>query len=138
MINKLSKRSIFYFLGRFIQLELKLLTFLRINSYPGHFQVLVHAHIRVQGLINLINERHCETLRYVKIYNEDSQGKRNALDPQTTLEDCGYLGGPKTKPQKLDLFYDYTTEFHECPILMADDYFTSKENTSNAKVLQYS
>lgn len=77
--------------------------------------------------MNIINERHGTTLRFIKIYDEDAQGKRIELDPHKTLEDCGYLGGPKTMPQKLELIYDYTTEFHDCPILMSDDYFT-REN----------
>ncbi len=111
---------------------MKLLTFYRVNSYPGHFRMLIHTHTTVQGLISIINERHGGTLRHVKIYDEDDSGAKITLDPHKTLEECGYLGGPKPRPQKLELVYDYITEFHECPILMADDYFTY-ENPKNLK-----
>ena len=120
--------------SRFIQIDMKLLTFLRIHNYPGHFRVLVHTHVTIQGLINVIIERHGGTLRYVRIYDEDDQGKRIDLDAHKTLEDCGYLGGPKHKPQKLELIYDYTTEFHECPLLMSDEYF-AYDNPKSSKHL---
>ena len=113
---------------------MKLLTFLRIQNYPGHFRILAHSHITVQGLIDIINERHGGTLRYVRIYHEDNRGERTQLDRHKTLEECGYLGAPKTKPQKLELIYDFTTEFHDCPILMSDDYFI-RENQKHAKDL---
>ena len=60
----------------------------------------------------------------MKIYAEDANEKRIELQPDKSLEECGYLGGPKTKPQLLQLIYDFVTEFHECPLLMCDNYFT--------------
>ena len=124
----------FEFSFRFVQIEMKLLTFLRIQNYPGHFRVLVYSHITVQGLIDIINERHGGTLRYVKVYHEDSRGERMELDVHKTLEECGYHGAPKTEPQRVDLLYDYTTEFHDCPVLMSDDYIT-RENPKHSKDL---
>ncbi len=96
--------------------------------------MLIHTHMTVQGLVNTINERHGGTLRHIKIFDENENGDRISLEPHKTLEDCGYLGGPKHRPQHLELLYDYVTEFHECPILMADDYFTY-ENPKHLKFL---
>ena len=84
----------------------------------------------------MINDRHGDTLRYVRIYHEKQNGERVPLDPYKTFEEHGLYGGPKTRPQHLELLYDYATEFHDCPILMCDDYFTYENPKKSAAGLQ--
>ena len=112
-----------HFLPRFIQLSLRLLTFANVKNYPGNFQTLVHAHTTVYSLMELINQRLGETTQKLTVYRNDSGETMIPLDPHHTLQDSGYQGGPKNAPQEVELMYDFTTEFKDCPILNTDHYF---------------
>ena len=108
-------------------MELQLLTFANLpqmKSYPGHFQIFVHAHIPVYSVESIINERFGGTTRKVVIYCTSKEGKQIHLDHHKTLEECGFTGGPRPEPQLVELFYDFDVEFNDCPILMSDHYFT--------------
>ncbi|XP_078355658.1 uncharacterized protein LOC144640363 [Oculina patagonica] len=112
---------------RFISMELKLVTFAnlpQLKSYPGHFQIFVHAHIPVYSIESIINERFGGTPRKVVIYCTTKEGKKVQLDRHKTLEECGFSGGPRPEPQLVELLYDFDVEFNDCPILMSDHYFT--------------
>ena len=94
------------------------------KSYPGHFQVYVHAHIPVQCVESIIHSRFGGTTTKIAIYGETKKRERVKLDPHKTLQECGYSGGPRPEPQLVELVYDYVTEFSDCPLLMCDHYFT--------------
>ena len=94
------------------------------KTYPGHFQVYVHAHISVQSIESIIRDRFGGTPTKIAIYGESNKGERVKLDPHRTLQECGYPGGPRPEPQLVQLVYDYATEFSDCPLLMCDHYFT--------------
>ena len=108
-------------------MELKLLTFANLpllKSFPGHFQVFVHAHVPVYSIESIIHERMGGTTRKLVIYCSTKDGKRVQLDRHKTLEECGFVGGPRPEPQLVELFYDYEVELNDCPVLMCDHYFT--------------
>lgn len=108
---------------RYISLELRLITFANIKTYPGNFQVYVHAHVTVHSIMVLINNRFGETTQKLTIYRVNAEGKNISLNPHLTLEDTGYPGGPRNEPQLVHLLYDYVTEFNDCPVLTCDHYF---------------
>ena len=109
--------------SRFITLELRLVTFANIKKYPGNFDVDVHAHITVHSVTELIHNRHGETTRKLTIFRVANDGNNIALNPHKTLQECGYPGGPRNEPQRVNLVYDYVSEFNECPVLTCDHYF---------------
>ena len=73
--------------------------------------------------MELINNRLGETTQKLTIYRVDGKGKNVPLDPHLTLDESGFPGGPRNQPQPVSLFYDYVTEFNDCPILTCDHYF---------------
>lgn len=89
------------------------------KKYPGNYQTLVHAHVYVHSVLQMINSNLGGTTQKLTIYRTE-EGKRVALDPHLTLQESGYPGGPKNMPQDVALLYDYTTEFNDCPILTSD------------------
>ena len=92
------------------------------KNYPGNFQILIHAHVSVYSVLELINKRLGETTQKLTLYR-DKGGERVPLDPYLTLRESGYEGGPGDLPQEVGLLYDYMTEFNDCPILTTDHYF---------------
>ncbi|XP_028391679.1 uncharacterized protein LOC114516411 isoform X2 [Dendronephthya gigantea] len=107
---------------RYIQLELRLVTFANVNSYPGNFEILIHAHVSIYSIVELIHERLGESTQNLTIY-KDNEREMVVLDPNVTLQETGFEGGPKNLPQDVALLYDYMTEFNDCPILTSDHYF---------------
>ena len=116
-----------------ICLEVKLLSVLQLRSYPGHFQVFVHAHILVAGVVDMIKERHGYTFRDITIYYEDKDSVKVPLPHDKSLEDCGFTGGTSKEPQLVNLYYDFNTEVNDCPIVQCDHYFTYEKPTRNSR-----
>lgn len=115
--------KIVIFSPRYISLELRLVTFANLKTYPGNFQVYVHAHDSVHSVMELIDDRLGETTQKLTVYRVNAEGKNIPLDPHLTLEETGYQGGPRNQPQHVQLLYDYITEFKDCPVLTCDHYF---------------
>ena len=61
----------------------------------------------------------------LRIYRDKTQDLSSLLMPDRTLRDYGYAGGTRSDPEDIFLYYDYSTEFHDCSILMSDYYFVS-------------
>jgi hypothetical protein len=101
-------------------------TFEPLRSHPGHFNPIVHAHIPIYGIIQLIQEHAGITSSTLAIFTDKSRSREAMLDPHLTLEECGMMGGPRNNPQEALLYYDYTVEFSSCPLLNCDHYFGEK------------
>lgn len=114
---------------KYICLEVKLVTFLQIRSYPGHFQVFVHAHMLVSGIVDMIKERHGGTFRFLQVFYENEEGLRVLMNSEHTLEQSGFPGGPRNSPQVVNIFYEFEAELSECPLLQCDHYFISDKLT---------
>lgn len=111
---------------RFIALELRMVTFDGAKDYPGHFEVLVHSHILVCGLIQIIIEETQIASTKLAIFRDRTRSRESLLPPHLTLRECGFIGDSQNTPEESVLFYDYTVEFTDCPILMCDHYFGKK------------
>ncbi|XP_033126705.1 uncharacterized protein LOC117124550 [Anneissia japonica] len=108
---------------RYIRLHLRLSTFDNLRSYPGHFTVTVHSHISIYGITEIIKEEIDVCSTKIKIFRGKARETSNLLQADDTLDTLGFEGGTKNEPVDLTLYYDYTTEFHDCPILLTDHYF---------------
>ncbi|XP_071943910.1 uncharacterized protein [Antedon mediterranea] len=107
----------------YIKLHLRLTTFDNLRSYPGHFTVKVNSHISIYGIIEIIKEEMHLSSTNIKVFRGKVRDVCNLLEADDTLDSLGYLGGTKNEPEDLTLYYDYTTDFHSCPVLLTDHYF---------------
>lgn len=117
-------------LPRFVALEMRSVTFDMFKDYPGHFEILVHSHLPVCGLIQMIIAETDISSTKLSVFRDRSRSVETVLSPDLTLEECGFQGDSLESPEEIILFYDYTVEFTDCPILMCDHYFGQKEITS--------
>ncbi|CAL1539365.1 unnamed protein product [Lymnaea stagnalis] len=111
---------------RYILLELRCVTFDMIKDYPGHLKLLVHAHLRICGLIQMIIAETDISSTKLAVFRDKSRSADSVLSPDITLEEYGFNGDSRDSPEEQTLFYDYTVEFTDCPILMCDHYFGQK------------
>lgn len=114
---------------RFILLELRCVTFDMIGKYPGHLKLLVHTHLPVCGLIQMIIAETDISSSKIAVFRDTSRSPESVLPPTMTLEECGFVGEVLTSCEEHVLYYDYTVEFTDCPILMCDHYFGQKVKT---------
>lgn len=118
---------------KFILLELRLVTFNDIKDYPGHFEVLVHAHIPVSSLHQIIVDETGIMSTKLSIFHDKSRSREAMLPVQKTLQELGYEGDTYDDPEELTLFYDYKVEFIDCPLLLCDHYFGKKVESATSR-----
>ncbi|KAL8578684.1 hypothetical protein ACOMHN_045673 [Nucella lapillus] len=111
---------------RYISLDLRMVTFESFKDYPGHLDLMVHAHLPVCGLIQMIVDITQITSTKIAVFRDRSRSRESLLPPKSTLQDCGFVGDSRSDPEEVVLFYDYTVEFTDCPILLCDHYFGQK------------
>ena len=104
------------------------MTFDMYKDYPGHLEFLVHSHVPVCGLIQMIIAETDISSSKLAVFRDRSRSPESVLSPDMTLEECGFPGDSYHSPEEVILFYDYTVEFTDCPILMCDHYFGQKVN----------
>lgn len=57
------------------------------------------------------------------------------LPLESTLEECGFKGGPEERPPEATVYYDYRLPFTDCPILNYDHYIRSKQDSTSYRGL---
>lgn len=108
---------------RYIDVSLRLLTFDASGTHPAHVRQLVHAHVTVLHLAHIIRAETSAATRHVYIY-PDRGADTEPLPDDQSLEQCGFVGGPRAAPTRLLLYYDYTVDIGSgCPLVMCDHYF---------------
>ncbi|XP_041455086.1 uncharacterized protein LOC121407910 isoform X1 [Lytechinus variegatus] len=107
---------------RYVRVLLRSITFDHLKMYPGHFSKVVLSHSTILSLCGIIKEELALTTTTLLIYHDKTKDAL-ALDPARTLEDYGIKGRTREDPEEVVLFYNYTTEFHDCSLLSADYYF---------------
>ncbi|XP_030831595.1 uncharacterized protein LOC100892039 isoform X2 [Strongylocentrotus purpuratus] len=107
---------------RYVRVHFRSITFDHLKLYPGHFSEVVLSHSTILSLCGIIKEELSLTTTTLLIYHDKTKDAL-ALDPARTLEDYGIKGNTREDPQEVVLFYNYTTEFHDCSLLSADYYF---------------
>ncbi|XP_055510254.1 uncharacterized protein LOC129708471 isoform X2 [Leucoraja erinacea] len=113
--------------ARYISLSLRMVSFNGLKSHPGHFHRTVPAHTKVHGLIGQIRGHTGIHSTSLGIYREPSTCPQSALPAQLSLEECGFNGGPHHSPTSAFLYYDYSVEFSDCPILNCDHYINFRK-----------
>ncbi|XP_070575058.1 uncharacterized protein [Ptychodera flava] len=108
---------------KYVLLHIRLVTFDKVKSYPGHLKERVHSHLTIYGVMQIIFEKAAILTSKLKLFSDKSRSKEALLLPSMTLEDCGFEGDVYQEPEEATIYYDYQTEFHDCPILMSDYYF---------------
>lgn len=93
------------------------------RSHPLHLTVTVSSFTTIYGVARVVCEHFGGVMRNMVIFSEPSCSSDVYLKPSLTLEDCGFDGGPLKKPEAVTLYYNYSTEFTDCPLLMNDGYF---------------
>ncbi|XP_072339927.1 uncharacterized protein [Scyliorhinus torazame] len=112
---------------RYISLELHIITFDSTQSHPGHFQEVIYSHMKVSGLIGRIQERTGIASTRLRVFKDQSCSPESLLPLELSLEECGFHAGPRQSPPAGLLYYDYSIEFNDCPILNCDYYFTRRK-----------
>lgn len=107
---------------KYVRVYFRAVTFDHLKSYPGHFNMVVQSHSTISCLCVLIKEELTLSTTSLLVYHDKTKDAL-ALDPARTLEDYGIGGHTREDPQEVTLYYNYTTEFHDCSLLSADYYF---------------
>lgn len=104
---------------------MKLITFAdTLRKHPCHFTKVVHTHLSIFGLIQLVKSEVGVQSSTISVFRDKSRSAEAELSQHMTLEECGYEGRDWHNPVEHVIYYDYTSEFNTCPILMCDHYFT--------------
>ena len=108
---------------RYLDVSLRLLTFDGSRSHPAHIRHLVHSHVTVLHVTHIVRALTGVATSQIFIYADRAPDTEPLPDDQS-LEQCGFVGGPRSAPTSLLLYYDYTVEIGaSCPIVMCDHYF---------------
>jgi len=109
--------------ARYLNVSLQLVTFATTRHHPDHVRQLVHSHITVLHLAQVIRAETGVATRRIDIYADRSPSADPLPDDQS-LEQCGFVGGPRGAPNSLELYYDYSIDIGAgCPLIMCDHYF---------------
>ena len=119
----------------YLHVHFKLITFDNFKSHPAHFKKLLTTNTSVLSLLEVIREetqlQSPKSLHQLILFRDKSFDPSSQLPEDLSLEECGFTGGPKAKPEHIDLYYDYKIEFRECPLLMSDHYFGQEVKSKN-------
>eukprot|EP00918_Siedleckia_nematoides_P069664 GHVU01151913.1.p1 GENE.GHVU01151913.1~~GHVU01151913.1.p1 ORF type:complete len:284 (+),score=33.39 GHVU01151913.1:100-951(+) len=108
---------------RYVEVLFRFVTFDEFTKHPGHFNKVVHSHINVKGLMEIIAKETSILTTQMALFLDKKRDPSSMLTINQNLEDIGLKGGPRDCPSELLIYYDYKVEFTDCPILMCDHYF---------------
>jgi len=112
---------------RYLDVNLRLLTFDGARNHPAHVRRLVHSHLTVLHLTHIIRAETSVATSRVFIY-PDRSPDTEPLPEEQSLEQCGFVGGPQGAPIPLLLYYDYSVDIGSgCPLLTCDHYFGQRK-----------
>lgn len=110
---------------RFINLEVKYALMAKLKNIPCHLQTIIHSHITIEGVIEMVKALYDYTVVNVTIYHVTDNIKVE-LKKWQTLKECGFAGGSENLPEHVELFYEVFDEGIDCPLLQCDHYFDRK------------
>ena len=109
-------------INRFVNIRMVLGPFQHIVNHPGHFIMMVTTSTRIHGLKENIREHlGYSTHQVLAIFTESNCSQSSFLTSHLTLEECGIKGSRNKRQSCRELYYDFGTEFNDCPILMAEN-----------------
>ena len=74
----------------------------------------------------------------VAVFKESDCSRASYLAPSTCLYHCGAVGGPKTRPMGVELFYDYKPVMNDCPLLMDESHLVDVKELHKKKAPSHS
>ena len=110
---------------RFIQLKLTLAPFKDLQYHPGHFEVEVSDSTTIHGLSHLILDHLEGSVSTIALFRKPDCSKQSYLTPTLCLFHAGAIGGPRTDPPQVEVFYDYKALMNDCPILMDESHLAN-------------
>jgi hypothetical protein len=90
--------------------------------HPGHFSLEVTDSTTIYGLCQHIKTHLEGSAATTAIFKDHSCSRHSYLPPSSCLFHCGAVGGPRTRPVELELFYDYKPVMNDCPVLMDESH----------------
>ena len=118
--------------GRFVRLRVRLIPFDFSATHPGNFEVVLLTSSRVFRLIRIIQDRVGIQTYRLEVFRSRVPREEARLTPESSLEECGFRGGPEETPPEDTVYYDYTLLFTDCPVLNCDHYFRSTSRWDSA------
>ncbi|XP_029647153.1 uncharacterized protein LOC115221079 [Octopus sinensis] len=109
---------------RYVLLDLRLASFSQLKEPFINFFLVVSSDTYISQIIHKILAHTAICTTKMALFRQKTCTKSSLLPEQTTLEECAYHGYCKQHPQEVALFYDFCEDFTDCPLLMADYYFT--------------
>lgn len=109
-------------LCRFLQLKLTLAPFKDLHHHPGHLSLEVTDSTTIHGLCQVIKVHLEGSASAVAVFKDHTCTKASFLPPTSCLYHCGAVGGPRTHPVELEIFYDYKPVMNDCPLLMDESH----------------
>ncbi|KAM3598151.1 uncharacterized protein V6R79_014303 [Siganus canaliculatus] len=111
--------------GRLIRLSVRLIPFDSAAAHPGNFEVLLSSSCRVYSLIRMIQDQVGILTSSLEVFRSRVPTEEARLPLESSLEECGFRGGPEESPPEATVFWDYRLPLTDCPILNCDHYFSS-------------
>ncbi|XP_026210897.1 uncharacterized protein LOC113158837 [Anabas testudineus] len=116
---------------RFVHLRVALVPFNSTTvAAPGSFEVILSSRTKVFSLIRIIKDRVGIQTSRVEVFRSRMLTEQGCLPPESTLEECGFKGGPEESPAEDTVYYDYSLLFTDCPLLNCDHYFRPKADSA--------
>ncbi|XP_035511297.1 uncharacterized protein LOC118323439 [Morone saxatilis] len=115
---------------RFVRLSVRLIPFDSAAAHPGNFEVVLSSSSRVFSLMRIIRDRVGIQTSRLEVFRSRVPTEEARLPPESSLEECGFKGGPEGSPLEDTVYYDYTLLFTDCPLLNCDHYFRSTEDSA--------
>ncbi|XP_067427453.1 uncharacterized protein [Thunnus thynnus] len=119
---------------RFLRLSVRLIPFDSAAAHPGNFEVVLASSSKVFSLIRIIRERVGIQSSRLEVFRSRVSTEEVRLPPESSLEECGFEGGPEETPPETAVFYDYKLPFTDCPVLNCDHYFRAKPDSAGRTV----
>lgn len=119
---------------RFIRLSVRLIPFDSAAAHPGNFEVVLMSSSKVFSVIRMIRERVGIQSSRLEVFRSRASTEEVCLPPGSSLEECGFEGGPEETPPEAVVFYDYWLPLTDCPVLNCDHYFNTKLHSAGTKV----
>ncbi|KAM7387390.1 hypothetical protein PAMA_009826 [Pampus argenteus] len=116
--------------NNFIRLSVRLIPFDSAAAHPGNFEVVLVNSIKVFSLIRMIQERVGIQTSRLEVFQSRAATEEVCLPPESSLEECGFEGGPEEAPPEAAVFYDYRLSPTDCPVLNCDHYFRAKPDSA--------
>ncbi|XP_039898758.1 uncharacterized protein LOC120740428 [Simochromis diagramma] len=116
---------------RFIRLSVRLIPFTSATVHPGNFEVVLSSSRTVFGLMSVIEDRAGIQTSSLEVFSSRVPTEEARLPLESTLEECGFKGGPEESPPEATVYYDYRLPFTDCPILNYDHYIRSNQDSAS-------